>query len=125
MPEPSKRKRGLYYPSRLAKLVKRGKEQLKSYEGHALKRRDLCLLFLTIALRPVSLCIPNDLRPILFEDESNRLKIAPQVEVRFMRNIVVVLAYALLIGFHYNLLLLLLETPNLRTGTGGHHWRCV
>ena len=37
MPEPSKRKRGLYYPSRFAKLVKRGKEQLKSYKGHALK----------------------------------------------------------------------------------------
>ena len=37
MPEPSKRKRGLHDPSRFAKLVKRGKEQLKSYEGHALK----------------------------------------------------------------------------------------
>ena len=37
MLEPSKLKRGLYYPSRFAKLVKRGKEQLKSYEGHALK----------------------------------------------------------------------------------------
>ena len=34
MPEPSKRKRGLHDPSQ---FVKRGKEQLKSYEGHALK----------------------------------------------------------------------------------------
>jgi hypothetical protein len=61
------------------------------------------LVFLVVALGSVSLHVPNDLRPVLTEDECDGVEKAAHVRISLMRDSRVKLSYALLIRFHHAL----------------------
>jgi hypothetical protein len=57
------------------------------------------LIFLVVALGSVSLHVPDDLRPVLAEDERDGVEKAAHVRISLMRDSSVKLSYALLIRF--------------------------
>jgi hypothetical protein len=62
------------------------------------------LIFLVVALGSVSLHVPDDLRPVLAEDERDGVEKAAHVRISLMRDSSVKLSYALLTRFHHALL---------------------